>query len=58
VSKAGSGLKTVTGFSKMATSRLSNSRPDLMSEKALETILGHYPAGASLNSGKHFMQNM
>lgn len=56
--RAESGLLKVTGLNYLFQGMIAGNRRDLMSQTALETVLGHYPAGASFKSVEHFMQNL
>lgn len=41
------GIMTVVDAASVAFSKLSDSKPSLMSKKALDNVNGHYPAGGS-----------
>ena len=57
-SQSGSRAKSMVGYETFMRNRLANERPELMSQKALDTLFGHYPAGSSFKSGQHFIQNL
>ena len=48
----------VSGIPKLGVGLFSDEDPSMLSEKGLETFLGHFPAGTSYRCINHFRQLM